>query len=860
MSPIEPKEDPSAPTPSARTLLVDWANNQDGWVRRLVLEVLASGKPVSPEVINDVYSHFLDEKGLGDEPAPVVPPLEHQESPGDVSGALLFRKLENVRGVNALVEGQEIAFNPGLTVLFGENGTGKTGYARILKTLVGERTAEQILPNVHEPGAVVSPEASIVYSIGDDEHALEWRGEVGAPPITHVSVFDSPAVRLHVDEDLAWVFTPRDLALFHTVSENIDAIKAKADEAAAGRRVSSNPFLTLFARGTAVYTHIETLGPATDLSALQALAVVTEEEEKDAGLLRTSVSALQSDSIQAQLTAARGRVQLYEDLERAAAAAAAFDAEAFNQAVSAAKEAADAYAVLRTELLASAGITDGSEEAWQEFILKGDAYRAHLEPDHSAQEGEPCPYCRQPLTSDAAALLLRYHKFATDAARQRIEDAQAQANVLTRQLATLNRDALGALVERHRQDDLEDQGLADAVSMLVALNGQAPKWEGLEVVDWSGLTTTSRSVEKEASARRAAAEVLVTDLTTRSANRAERLRDDSAKLAEIDGRIELKKRLPEIEKSAADAKWVQRLGQLVRGFPALKHSLTEVSKTASEQLLNADFERRFAQECKVLRAPEVRLEFPGRQGKPARRKVVSAEHRPSQILSEGEQKVIALADFLAEAALRVAPAPVIFDDPVNSLDYRRIHEVAKRIGQLAEARQVIVFTHSIWLATELLAHFDKTRARCTYYSVTDEGGKGVVVPGTHPRWDTVKNTGKKINELIAAAKSAQGDVREAIVETAYSRIRSWCEVVAETELLQGVTQRYQANVMMTMLPKIRGDRLTAATEVIYPIFEKACRMMEGHSQPLETLSIRPTVEELEKDWAAAQAARDAYNA
>jgi hypothetical protein len=285
-----------------------------------------------------------------------------------------------------------------------------------------------------------------------------------------------------------------------------------------------------------------------------------------------------------------------------------------------------------------------------------------------------------------------------------------------------------------------------------------------------------------------------------------------------------------------------------------------MSPVEPEQLLNADFERRFAEECGVLRAPDVRLEFPGRRGQPARRKVVSAEYRPSQVLSEGEQKLIALADFLAESALRIIPAPIIFDDPVSSLDYRRIREVAKRIAKLAEERQVIVFTYSIWLTTELLAYFEKNTDRCKYYSVTDDGGKGIVVPGTHPRWDTVSQTTKQVNELIATAKATQGDVREAIVETAYSKIRSWCEVVVETDLLKRVTQRYQPNVMMTMLPQIRGDRLAPTIEVINPIFEKACRVMDGHSQPLETLSIRPTLDELEKDWAKLQTARNSYNA
>jgi hypothetical protein len=172
---------------------------------------------------------------------------------------------------------------------------------------------------------------------------------------------------------------------------------------------------------------------------------------------------------------------------------------------------------------------------------------------------------------------------------------------------------------------------------------------------------------------------------------------------------------------------------------------------------------------------------------------------------------------------------------------------------------VILFTHSIWLATELLDHFEKDKDRCKYYSVTEDGGgKGIVVAGTHPRWDNVKATTKAVNAVLASAQATEGETQQALIESAYSKIRAWCEIVVEMELLQGVTQRYQANVMMTRLATIKADRLDAAISVIDPIFIKACRIMDGHSQPLETLSVRPTLAELEKDWADLQAARAAY--
>ena len=80
-------------------------------------------------------------------------------------------------------------------------------------------------------------------------------------------------------------------------------------------------------------------------------------------------------------------------------------------------------------------------------------------------------------------------------------------------------------------------------------------------------------------------------------------------------------------------------------------SLTEAAKEASEELLNKDFGRRFEDECKRLRAPNVTLNFPGRQGQVTRRKLV-ASYKPNEVLSEGEQKALALADFLAEVTSR----------------------------------------------------------------------------------------------------------------------------------------------------------------------------------------------------------------
>ena len=74
----------------------------------------------------------------------------------------------------------------------------------------------------------------------------------------------------------------------------------------------------------------------------------------------------------------------------------------------------------------------------------------------------------------------------------------------------------------------------------------------------------------------------------------------------------------------------------------------------------------------------------------------------------------------------------------------------------------------------------------------------------------------------------------------------------ETELLKGVTQRYQPNVRMTSLPNINTTKLGEIIPEVTDVFEEACRYIDAHSQPLVTLGVSPTLAGLEQRWAELQ--------
>ena len=322
----------------------------------------------------------------------------------------------------------------------------------------------------------------------------------------------------------------------------------------------------------------------------------------------------------------------------------------------------------------------------------------------------------------------------------------------------------------------------------------------------------------------------------------------------LEARLTLRELMPQVQRHVEDAQWADRASQVLKRFQGTLKSLTESSKVASEQLLNQDFEARFREECERLKAPAVTLEFPGRRGEPARRKSLAPRHRLSAILSEGEQKVIALADFLAESTLRRSASSVVLDDPVTSLDYKRLSYVVGRIVELSDERQVIVFTHNIWFTMELLARFEKNKDRCSYYDVSEDGdGRGLVTRASSPRLDSWGDKKGRINSLLQRIKQeTDKGVRDALIEKAYEDLRGACEIVVEQDLLQRVVQSYAPNVMVAKLRDIKVAELPGAIGKLTEVHDRCCRFIGSHKQPLETLNVRPTFEKLEEDWRTIQ--------
>jgi len=220
----------------------------------------------------------------------------------------------------------------------------------------------------------------------------------------------------------------------------------------------------------------------------------------------------------------------------------------------------------------------------------------------------------------------------------------------------------------------------------------------------------------------------------------------------------------------------------------------------------------------------------------------------ADILSEGEQKAIALAEFLTELQLDNTKAPIVFDDPVNSLDHNIIDEVARRLLNLSSERQVFVFTHSVLLFNSFL-YFSKrptfSELVCKFYNSKNEYLETGVITEAEEEINKVKSYISKINTIL---NNTPRDREEAdVAEDGYGFLRSAIELFVEHEIFQGTVKRYQKNIALTSFVKVNGALLDTHKDKLNEIFERCCGYIKGHSNPTE-IHNDPTIAGLRIDF------------
>jgi len=175
----------------------------------------------------------------------------------------------------------------------------------------------------------------------------------------------------------------------------------------------------------------------------------------------------------------------------------------------------------------------------------------------------------------------------------------------------------------------------------------------------------------------------------------------------------------------------------------------------------------------------------------------------SEILSEGEQRALALAGFLTEVSLTEGSGPIIVDDPVSSLDRDRSVQVAKRLAEEATCRQVVVFTHDIVFFNELCGAAESHDIEPVTIALFGDGNAAGKIDPAGMVWkglNVAKRIGRIKNELSRLPKLATISPAdyEYEVKNLYGRLRDTYERAVEEIIFRDIVRR-GSDVVQTQL-------------------------------------------------------------
>ncbi len=806
--PIEPIDD-----------IVAWSNTQALW-RRDCLRRLAISDELT-ECDNAALLGMVKQAAgfkLAEAP-PAAIPFTKAHFRGDGHAPIILKGIANIEGVNRLVRKASLDFCPkALTVVYGRNGSGKSGFVRILRTACRTRIESaatlKVLADVYGDGKGPLA-ADIIIDVGDGDIAIGWTPSMtAAPHLGQVAVFDSASAQLYVDGGNQIRYLPFGLALPHRLNTVCLSLKTTL-EAEQAAEIGTKILLTAVAfepvRETAAQIFNGSVSKTTTDTAIATASAFSDADtarlEEGSGILSAGSTAAADMS---NLTSWVDAVAL--ECVTAARALSDDALATMTNLKNKALTARDAAKISACTLFDDEPLTGVSSESWRTLwraardYSVAEAYPEQPFPVLTIDAGDAaCVLCQQPLLNTGAQRMQRFQAYMDDTLDTAATDAEQAVAAAIAALPDFTQLRASDFAGRLEQIRSRDNTLADVLatfqrSVTARSTDATARLSGEPSVEVPELVApidevkalVARLMEEKAALAKASDAV-------------ERLKLESEK-AELDDRKIL----------SANAEKLTKRRDLMIADAAYEKALTLVAtsgitKRANELIdahLTSAVVTQFDAERKRFEILHLNIGIARKSSKTRAEFEIDPQTKltrvTSQILSEGEQRALALAGFLTEVTLTEGSGPIVIDDPVSSLDRERSAMVAERIAEESGKRQVVVFTHDMVFFNELCRAADSIGidpVTIALFSDLDAAGK---IDPAGMSWKGL-NVGKRIAQIkhrFAPMRKLHGTSPaeyEWEIKGLYERLRDTYERMVEEVIFCDIVRRGSDVVQTQML-------------------------------------------------------------
>ncbi len=486
----------------------------------------------------------------------------------------------------------------------------------------------------------------------------------------------------------------------------------------------------------------------------------------------------------------------------------------------------------------------GTEE-WKNFIVAAETFANKQKPANMVypENSDNCLLCQQPLSEDAEKLIANYWQFVKSVAEENARKAKEALEKVKQTFDELNFDLFLDdntltvwLTEKYPSElKIFKQKLAEQIDLARNIISDIQNRSAIER-DEIKISTEQHSVIETA-----------IDKFIKIINDDEEAKELDEFLKEktlLEHKEKFNTHFSKFEIYVNNQVWVKKAGKA--NFA--KRKITDTEKTLSDKYFNQRYIDVFNAECHKLKGNfGIDIKHTGSAGKSYRQLKLKGRN-PNAVLSEGEQKVIAIADFLAEMELSEVNRGIIFDDPVTSLDNDRKKQIAERLAIQATLKQVIIFTHDLVFFYHIKnfskKHLNGIDNSFAHHSLERESPFcGKVVANSSPANEGQYNNPTKAEEWLQKSKSAFGNDKIDYSKAGLSALRSSYEALAIFTILGGTVQRFDPQIRMGRLKDIKFEK--SLIENVVEKHGEISDLIEGHL-PSDEFGIIPSPEILEE--------------
>lgn len=793
--------------------IIAWLKEQKYWIQYAGNRFL-EGEDVSDDLNSTIYQLFKEDyalKVIEFERTEVVF-NEINTSDTVVAGNLQLQMIKEIENVNALATGQSIQINPNLTIIYGGNGSGKSGYIRLLNNAFSSRGDKHILPNVFSDAAIGEPTCKFTFRSTSTPYDLVYPLHKNNIEFSQYSVFDSHSIRVILEQDNKLDFIPEGFEFFEKILQIYEIVKSKLYTEIVACK-PSNEFEKFFVNDNEIKNAILNLGANSNEEQLIELGTYKEEDAIKRRALIAKREALKALDIPKKIAELQKLLsQLIEFTSRLQAVLDCLkpdDIEYYKSLITSFHKFQELAKQEGVEILENYDIEGLGSNDWKEFIRASKNYASAIDANRDGKiypsESDNCLFCLQILTKKENSLINSYWNLLKS-------EAESELNHKIQAIRELEKKLKGLLLVKFD----ETTALFEYVNV----------YDEEFAVKWKAIVSFSEIARQN----------IIANLEDRSldlpmSHFSISTNDFDKVIAKLKENIEnlfQKNPLKELEKFEkqiqflTDKNLLNKLLEQVLVFVAAHKWAAKAESSASVfnpraitikqgELFSTHITDKyieiFNKECRNLNAPSV-VEISQKNSRGTTlRKLQVAGLVANSILSEGEQRAISLADFLTEVQMNPTNKGVFFDDPVTSQDHIRRDKIAERLVELAMQKQVIVFTHDISFFIRLKIAAETTATPHSYTTIRNNGGNpGIIssdLPWTaQPVKQRIGTLRDRLVTLKKIEKSGNEDEYLFAVKSWYGLLREGWERAVEERLFKGVVERFSLGIQTQKLKKV----------------------------------------------------------